>query len=340
MVAEIELGTGQDGRRMNEVVLGIDGGGSKTLVMLADRSGHIARTARTGGINPLDNPSWRRDLEGKLRPLAATPGIVAAAAALPAHGEVEAISEAQREAVASVLAGQPQLVLNDVDGAQIGAFAGEPGILILSGTGSMAWARDIQGQSHRVGGWGDVVGDEGSGHWIGHEILGLVSQSLDGRADPTGLVDAVFTHLGLDRTNPADALEGWVSQFSHPRSEIAALAPLATQLAEAGDAGALAIVEAAAHELARHVRAIERKMGATLPWSYAGGTLGSRFLLAQVAEQIGRPPIPPRLPPIGGALLAAARLAGWPVDDNWIERIGAAIHDISADQKPLQLTTT
>ena len=325
---------------MNDLVLGIDGGGSKTVVMLVDRSGQVVQRARTGGINPLDNPSWRRDLEAKLRPLAATPGIVAAAAALPAHGEVETISQAQREAVASVLAGQPQLVLNDVDGAQIGAFAGEPGILILSGTGSMAWARDMAGHSHRVGGWGDVVGDEGSGHWIGHEILGLVSQSLDGRAEPTALVDAVFTQLGLDLTNPADALEGWVSRFEHPRSEIAALAPLATKLAEAGDSGALSIVDAAAHELARHVRAIERIVGAALPWSYAGGTLGSQFLLSLLAKQIGRAPVAPRLSPIGGAVLTAARLADWPVDDNWIERLSAALRETSTDHHPLQLTTT
>ena len=77
---------------MNEFVLGIDGGGSKTLVMLADRSGQIVRTARTGGINPLDNPFWRRDLEGKLRQLANTPGIVAAAAALPASGRVRPVA--------------------------------------------------------------------------------------------------------------------------------------------------------------------------------------------------------------------------------------------------------
>ena len=64
MVAEIELRTGTgNGRGMNDLVLGIDGGGSKTLVMLADRSGQIVQKVRTGGINPLDNPSWRRDLE-------------------------------------------------------------------------------------------------------------------------------------------------------------------------------------------------------------------------------------------------------------------------------------
>lgn len=325
---------------MNDLVLGIDGGGSKTILAVVDPAGRIIRSARTGGINPLDNSDWRGALETALAPIAKTPGLVAVAAALPAHGEVEAISAAQREVVASTLSGQPQQVLNDVDAAQIGAFAGEPGILILSGTGSMAWARDLDGRSHRVGGWGDVVGDEGSSYWIGHRILGVISQSMDGRGPPTDLVDAVFGQLRLDRTDPADALEGWVSRLRHPRAEIAALARSATRLAEAGDAGARMIIEAAAEELARHVRAIERKVGAALPWSYAGGTFGGRLLLDEVAKRIGRPPVAPRLPPIGGALLAAAKLANWTIDDLWIERLKSALANMSDDQIQPQLTTT
>lgn len=325
---------------MNDLVLGIDGGGSKTILAVVDGDGRIVRSSRTGGINPLDNSDWWGTLETALRPVAKTPGLAAVAAALPAHGEVEAISAAQRDAVASTLSGQPQQVLNDVDAAQIGAFAGAPGILILSGTGSMAWARDLAGKSHRVGGWGDVVGDEGSSYWIGHRILGLISQSLDGRAEPTGLVDAVFRQLGLDRTDPADALEGWVSRLGHPRAEIAALAPAAMQLAEKGDAGARSIIDAAASELALHVRAIERKAGAALPWSYAGGTFGGRLLLEEVAGRIGRPPVPPRLPPIGGALLAAAKLAGWPITDAWVERLKSALSELLERQTEPQPTTT
>jgi N-acetylglucosamine kinase-like BadF-type ATPase len=317
----------------DELVLGIDGGGSKTIAALVDRGGRIVHLTRTGGTNPLDNPAWRADLNAVIQPVAANARLRAGVAALPVYGEVEAISAAQTEAVAAALGGRAQNVLNDVDAAQIGAFAGHPGILILSGTGSMAWARDAEGRSHRVGGWGDVVGDEGSAHWIGHRILGLVSQSVDGRAAPTAMVDAVFAQLGLDRASPADALEGWVSKLTHPRAQIAALAPLATQLADVGDAGARSIVDAAASELARHVRAIEPRVGAGTPWSYAGGTLSSRFLLAAVAEQIGRPPVPPRLPPIGGALLAAAKLAEWPTDDDWIERLRRSLADLSAGQK-------
>jgi N-acetylglucosamine kinase-like BadF-type ATPase len=316
------------------------GGGPNTLVALFNRAGRVGRGGQAGATNPLDNSAWRSELEAALGPVLASPGIVSAVAALPGYGEVEAISAVQSEAIAPALGSRPQSILNDVDAAQIGAFMGGPGILILSGTGSMAWARDAQGRSHRVGGWGDVVGDEGSGFWIGHRVLGLVSQSLDGRAPPSGLVDAQFDQLDLDRANPSDAIESWVSRLAHSRSAIAALAPLATRLAEAGDAAARSIVDAAAEELARHVRAMERKIGAGAAWSYGGGTFNSTLLLTAVAERIGRPPVPPRLPPIGGALLAAARLADWPTEDSWIESLRASLQSLAADQTTLELTTT
>ena len=242
--------------------------------------------------------------------------------------------------MAPVLGSRPQSILNDVDAAHIGAFAGHAGILILSGTGSMAWARGAEGRSHRVGGWGEAVGDEGSGHWIGLRVLGQVTQSLDGRAPHTGLVEALFGELGLDLANPSDSIEGWVSNLAHPRSAIAALAPLAMRLAEANDPAALFIIDAAAQELHRHVTAIERHIGVGLPWSYAGGSFKSPLLLAAVAERIGRPPVLPRLPPIGGALLAAARLADWSTEDSWIERLRASLQNLPSDQTALELTTT
>ena len=314
----------------DDLILGIDGGGSKALIALADKSGRIIEVSRGEGINPIDNRAWRRGLEAQLQAFAGGKGLAGVAAALPAYGEVEEISADQREVIAAAFGKVPQRVLNDVDAAQIGAFAGGAGILILSGTGSMAWARDAAGRSYRVGGWGETIGDEGSSHWIGRRVLGLVSQSIDGRAAPTPLVDAVFEHLQLDRTDPVNALEGWVSRLKNLRSGIAALAPVADRLAAAGDAGAVAIFELAAEELARHVRTIARLAGvpmAGLPiaWSYAGGTFGSRMLREAVASRIGNPPRPPLLPPIGGALLAAAQHLEWQTHPAWIERLAASI---------------
>ncbi|HVX81573.1 MAG TPA: BadF/BadG/BcrA/BcrD ATPase family protein [Devosiaceae bacterium] len=320
------------------LVLGIDGGGSKTLVALADGSGHLVRLRRGRGSNPLDSPGWRDELVELLRPFTRTAGLAGVAAGLAAYGEVEAISAAQRGAIAEVFGAIPQRVLNDVDAAHVGAFAGGAGILILSGTGSMAWARDRGGRSYRVGGWGDAIGDEGSSHWIGRKILGLVSQSLDGRATPTALSEALFDSLGLDPADPMNSLGGWVSRLTDPRAEVAALAPLASRLAESGDAGAQGIIEAAAEELARHVTAIARLAGRDLDWSHAGGTFASAPLREAVARHLGRPPKPPRLPPIGGALLAAAQHVGWAADAQWIDRLAASLAAPAPSVNELQPT--
>jgi N-acetylglucosamine kinase-like BadF-type ATPase len=312
------------------LVLGLDGGGSKTLVALADTTGAIVGAARGPGINPMDNPNWRRELGAVLATVGADRAAVTAAAfGLPAYGEVAAVARTQEAAVAELLGGGKADILNDVDLAQYGAFAGEPGILILSGSGSMAWAREGQGRCYRVGGWGEAIGDEGSAFWIGMRAIALVSQDIDGRARARGLTSALFAHLGLDPATPMDSLTGWVAGLAHRRSGVAALAELVAAQAAAGDADAMAILEAAAAELARHVTAIAAQVpgGATLPWSYAGGTFRSLLLLDAVARRIGRPPLPPRLPPIGGALLRAARRAGWAPNAGWIDRLAAAIAD-------------
>jgi glucosamine kinase len=322
-----------------DLILGVDGGGSKALVALADRSGRIIEVSRGAGINPIDNRDWQRSLEAQLRPFTANASLAGVAAALPAYGEVEAISADQRGVIAAAFGNVPQRVLNDVDAAQIGAFAGGAGILILSGTGSMAWARDDAGRSHRVGGWGETIGDEGSAHWIGRRVLSLVSQSIDGRAAPNALVDAVFQHLRLGRSDPINGLEGWVSRLTNPRSEIAALAPIASRLAEAGEPSAVGILEQAADELARHIRAIAAHAGVRLAWSYAGGAFGSRVLREAVATRIGSPPRPPRLPPIGGALLAAAQHLDWPAPPAWVERLGASLQAALAGDHKVRTTT-
>jgi glucosamine kinase len=319
-------------------ILGIDGGGSKTLIALTDGAGRIVRIRRGEGVNPFDNRNWRQALEAQLAAFVDEADLVAIGAALPAHGEVDDISAAQREAVAAAFGTIAQTVLNDVDAAHIAAFAGGSGILILSGTGSMAWARDAQGRSHRVGGWGDVIGDEGSSFWIGRRILGVVTKSLDGRAPPTALVEAVFAELRIDKADALDGLGGWVSRLTNPRAEIGALAPLATRLA-ATDGAARAIVEEAAEELARHFTSIARLAGISLDWSYAGGTIGSTVLRDAVAARIGRQPVAPRLPPIGGALLAAAQLAGWPTGKSWIESLAASLRDALDVQNQTQLAT-
>ncbi|EJC83271.1 putative N-acetylglucosamine kinase [Rhizobium leguminosarum bv. trifolii WSM2297] len=307
----------------SELILGIDGGGSKVLVALADRNGRILQTSRGGGVNPMDNPNWLQELEQHLAPFRDEARLAAVAAALPAYGEVARLSELQGEAIKRTFPNLPRQILNDVDAAHLGAFAGQPGILILSGTGSMSWARNSQGASARAGGWGDILGDEGSSHWIGRKALNLVTQSLDGRTPPTALAQALFAHLDVDAADPMNALGGWISSLTNPRAQIAALSTLVDQIARGGDDGAIGLIDQAAGELARHHEAVAGYCDPDAEWSYAGGTFSSQILLGKLEQRIGRPPASPRLPPIGGALLVAAQLLDWPLDEGWFGQIAA-----------------
>jgi N-acetylglucosamine kinase-like BadF-type ATPase len=311
-----------------DLILGIDGGGSKVLVALADRSGRILKSSRGGGVNPMDNPNWQQELERHLHPFRNEAGLAAVAAALPAYGEVAHLSELQRAVIDQAFPNVDRQVLNDVDAAHLGGFAGQPGILVLSGTGSMAWARNAKGEPARAGGWGDRIGDEGSAYWIGCRALNLISQSFDGRSHPTELAKAVFDHLGLEASDPMNGLGRWVTTLVNPRADIAALSALVDQIAQMGDAGAIGLLEQAADELAKHYQAISGHCDPDADWTYAGGTFSSPILRNALERRIGRPAISPKLPPIGGALLAAAQLLDWPLDEGWFGQIAATAKNV------------
>jgi len=194
----------------------------------------------------------------------------------------------------------------------------------------MSWARNGAGASARVGGWGDVIGDEGSSYWIGREALHLISQSLDGRTRPTALAKAVYEHLELDMSDPVNALGGWISGLARPRAGIAALSVLVDQVASNGDEAAIGLIERAAEELAKHHWAISGHCETGTDWTYAGGTFSSRLLLEAVERRIGRRAVSPVLPPIGGALLAAAQLLDWQLDERWFGQIAVAAEAVIA----------
>jgi len=117
----------------DELILGIDGGGSKVLVTLADKDGRILRTALGGGVNPMDNPDWRQELERHIEPFRNEPGLAAVGAALPAYGEVAHLSSLQKRCIDEAFPDIRRTVLNDVDAAHLGAFAGARAYLSCRG---------------------------------------------------------------------------------------------------------------------------------------------------------------------------------------------------------------
>jgi len=333
------------------LLCGLDSGGTKTLIAFADRDGKVIGPFRSASLDPSKNIAWPVELsdalhaatgetarQAKIRTGTDPFGFIDGAAfGLSFYSEIANFSRQQREAAASLL-GARVIVDNDVRIAFDGAFAApddaqsnKGGVLVLAGTGSMVWAsQNGPDDPHiRIGGWGDAFGDEGSGYWIGREALALVSMTLDGRRDARGLTDMVLAALAIR----PDELLAWCYELPDRRSRFAALTPVVTELAERGNTDARALIDRVVDHLADHALAAWRQLspaGATdtnapLRWSHAGSVFNCRLLVDLMSQRLGSAPIPPRLPPIGGALLRAARHAHWPVDAAWLDQLSRSL---------------
>ena len=186
------------------------------------------------------------------------------------------------------------------------------GIALIVGTGSAAIGADASGTKHVVGGWGYHYGDEGSAYWIGRQALVEVARSADGRSGPTMLVQALTARLGVP---DARAILGALEQTGNVRGTIARLAIDVEQAARQGDAVALAIVKQAASELAQMTAtlAVKLKLGVEFPLALAGGVICGSELLRQeltaaLAERGLKPAPVKTVPnPVAGCLRLAHR---------------------------------
>jgi glucosamine kinase len=312
--------------RSPDWILGLDGGGTKTVLALANRAGEVRAVIAGAGINPFDQPAWRAELERLLNQSPVRPNDLAYCCfGMPGYGESETISVAQLEA-ARGWAGTHCSVLNDVAVAFTGALGGDLGVLVLAGTGSMAWgAKDSSGLTAvRVGGWGEGFGDEGSAHWIGLQSLQKLSWVLDGRLEDSGFRDGILHAIGIVETGLMD----WFYNLEHGRSEIAALAKATDRLAASGNLTAQKILLEAAQQLVSLARAAQQKLRLEHPnFSYAGGVFRSRTILETVQHEL-KPYgnwLEPRGSPLMGALFEAARGAGWEVNAAWFQSVNSKL---------------
>ncbi|WP_157944513.1 N-acetylglucosamine kinase [Mangrovicella endophytica] len=311
------------------LLLGVDSGGTKTLAALASRDGEVVQLIEAPSLDPSGGADWQLALRDLLGGLAELPQVSAAAFGLPFHGEIDAYSAEQLRVARSLMPIEP-VVDNDVRIAFDGAFAGGAGALILAGTGSMAWA-SLAGPSDphiRVGGWGDVFGDEGSAFWVGRETLSAISRELDGRSQQTAFSDAVLQRLGLR----ANELIAWCYGREQRRRDIAWLAIIVSQLADDGLEAARRLLQRAGDELADTLLTAWRRAAGDAPlrWSFAGGLTDSAIVMQRIEERAGCEPLPRRLPPVGGALCRAAIQAGWDVSPQWVERVNASLRRFPA----------
>jgi N-acetylglucosamine kinase-like BadF-type ATPase len=303
-------------------MLGVDGGGTKTLAAVLDPEGHAIAIGEGGPSNPHSSSFGEAAaaIQHAVAEAMAGAGLEdgdIASAVLAIASIDDATPTGQRlRAEVPVLAGIRHVVMtNDVVAAWAASTLGQPGVAIISGTGSNAYGVTADGASWRTGGWGHILGDEGSAHAIGLAGMQAALEFRDGRGPWTAIVPLLLETYGLGAVEELHALV--YERFG--KSEIAAFARTVVRAAADGDPVAGGILETAARDLARQVCTVIRMLDlqGDFPVGLVGGTFRAGPAVIGPLERAihavspGARVAPAPLPPVGGALWLAARLAGW-----------------------------
>ena len=228
---------------------GWDGGGTKTEVLCLNESGVIVAQSAFGPLNLNgSSPEQIRDtVRRAVAFMAYTPGgipeaLVIGTAGISNHAATQLLRDAVREAGYS----GPLALRGDQETALSGAVEG-PGAVLIAGTGAICCGRDAQGHTVRVGGYGHLIDDGGSGYAIGRDILAAVVRAEDGRDAPHCLTKAVYQQLNISSVSE---LITWLYRPGTSKKDVAALSPLLQHALGQQDAAALRIANRAAVELA------------------------------------------------------------------------------------------
>ena len=301
-------------------VLGIDVGGTKTVCLLADEGGRVIASAREEGANlqGVGELALEKVLHIVMEKTLADTQVVPSAICIGIAGVDRAADEAVVRSIMKRIGYKAKiLVVNDALIALQAGIGDEPGIVIVAGTGSIAYGRNARGEASRAGGWGYVLGDEGSGYWIGRLALRAVVRHADGRGRPTSLTPHLLAHFGAERA--AELIQKVYQEELSPPA-IARLAHYVQQAREEGDLVAGGILNRAADELVTAAAAVIARLDlAAEPFSFvlAGGIFHAvPWLCDQLKLQL--PSLAPRSktvrldadPASGAVQLAIAELHG------------------------------
>ena len=301
-----------------KLYLGIDGGQSSTTALIGDENGRVLGTGRAGPCNHAAAHEGRQKflaaVTGSIRQAAENASlpepVVFAAACLGLSGGPEEKEALTRE----IIQAESYRITDDAHIALEGATGGEPGIIVIAGTGSIAFGRNAADQTARAGGWGYLFGDEGGAFDLVRQALRAVLRNEEGWGAKTVLREAL-----LEATGARDAHQLLHLFYSdqYPRDRVAALAALVDKAARGGDPAASEIIGTAAQALATVAAAVRRQLftpGHAVDVRYAGGVFSSEFLLARFRMLVelddGNRVLAPRHTAAEGALFEAYRLAG------------------------------
>src|SRR5579872_2781206 len=267
--------------------LGIDGGQSSTTALIGekigDETGRVLGTGQAGPCNHAAAGEGRRKfitaITDSLNHAAASAGlsgpIAFEAACLGLSGGPDDKEAFARETIRA----ERYLITHDAHIALAGATGGEPGIIVIAGTGSIVFGRSAAGVTARAGGWGYVFGDEGGAFDLVRHALRAVLRSEEAWGPRTVLRDLLLESTGSEDSN---TLMHLFYTDEYPRERVASLAPLVDRAAAVGDPVAQDILKHAAQSLVTFVAAVRRKLfnaAEAVTVSYTGGVFLSQVLL-------------------------------------------------------------
>jgi N-acetylglucosamine kinase-like BadF-type ATPase len=296
--------------------LGVDGGQSGTTAVIGDESGQVLGAGEAGPCNHAGAAEGRAKLE---RAIAASVAAACAAAKLDAENIRFAAAcfgmsggpDDKREILAGVLRADRLTVTTDAEIALAGATESGQGIIVIAGTGSIAYGRNDEGRVARVGGWGYIFGDEGGAFDIVRQALRATLRMEEGWGPATSLRETLLEATGASDAN--GALHRLYTA-DWPRSRAATLAPLVDRAADNGDSVALRIMNDAAAQLATLAGSVREQLWrrrAEVDIAYIGGVFESLRLLERfrllVELEEGVRCVAPLRGPAEGALRQAIR---------------------------------
>ncbi|TCP30978.1 N-acetylglucosamine kinase-like BadF-type ATPase [Scopulibacillus darangshiensis] len=273
-----------------EYIIGIDGGGTKSRLLLVDSKDNLLAVCEGGpsNINATSADQIKSVLQELVYESLNKTGLKLSQCISVCIGTAGAGRPAEKEIVRAILKeigfSKKIIVTNDVETALYGGVDGNEGVVVISGTGSICFGRNKKGQTYRCGGWGHVIGDEGSGYDIGKRVVTAVMKSFDGRGPKTEMKNLLLNKLKVH--HPEELIQ-YIYRNDIGKKEIASLAEIASEACSDHDEAAHSIIKYAAHELylsavtvLNHLEISEGIL------STGGGALNKNLYLRQAFTQL------------------------------------------------------
>ncbi|WP_062350176.1 N-acetylglucosamine kinase [Bacillus kwashiorkori] len=316
-------------------VLGIDGGGTKTKGVIADHDGNIVATTTVGPSNP--NNVRRSDLQKELstlfKKLEEQSGLI--------HTEINSVvagmsgvdhpvaRQEMHEIIKSLLPKTVKsVVTNDAITALYSGTFGQPGIVQIAGTGSITYGLNNNGDVARVGGWGYLIGEKGSGYAIGNDGLVAAFRDHDGLAEPTMINQLIKEHFKI---SSLPSIIHTIYQSPNVKETIAVLSKIVVSAYDSGDKIAQQIIIENGNFIGKSIACLikriftETDIQTNIPVVLVGG-LFNRFDILQTPilnqlkqEDISAKLIIPQIEPVGGAVIAALKEEGVTISENFVK---------------------